>query len=233
MKIYGFQKSTLLDYPEHLAATIFTGTCNFLCPFCHNGGLVLHTEMLSTIPEAEIFAYLKKRRNILEGVCITGGEPTIQPDLLPFIQQIKKLGYQIKLDTNGYRPDILQLLLDHNLLNYIAMDLKNCPQNYAKTCGLSTINLDNINSSITMIKQSGIPYEFRTTVVKELHTLEDLLNIATWIKSDTDTLYYLQNYRSSPDLIYKGYHAYDKNTLESFLLELRKVLPKAQLRGVD
>lgn len=231
MNIYGLQKSTLLDYPEHLAATIFTGTCNFRCPFCHNGGLVLHTLELPTLSEEEIFAYLKKRQNILEGVCVTGGEPTIQADILPFIQKIKALGYQVKLDTNGYRPDILQKLIQQNLLDYIAMDIKNSPQNYAKTCGLSTIDLSLIHNSITQIEQSGIPYEFRTTTVQELHTLEDFRAIADWI--DKDSPYYLQSYQDSPDLISTGYHAYDKTTMEAFITALRPKLPKIQLRGIE
>lgn len=231
MNIYGFQKSTLLDYPEHLACTIFTGTCNFCCPFCHNGGLVLHTASLPLIPEEEIFSYLKKRQSILEGVCITGGEPTLQKDLKQFIIQIKQLGYQVKLDTNGYRPQILQELLQEHLLDYVAMDIKNSPQSYAKTCGISTIELEHINTSIALLKNSQINYEFRTTVVEELHSADDMLAISEWLKGDSR--YYIQCYQDSPDLIMKGYHAHSVQTLQHFLTLMLPNLPNAKLRGVD
>lgn len=231
MQIYGFQKSTLLDYPNHLACTIFTGTCNFRCPFCHNGQLVLQPQSLSTIDETDIFSYLQKRQMILEGVCITGGEPTLQKDLKPFIIQLRELGYHIKLDTNGYRPDILEDLLSEHLLDYIAMDIKNSPQHYAKTSGLSTINLQTINTAIELITQSSIDYEFRTTVVKELHTLDDMIAISNWLPSHSK--YYMQSYQSCPTILSEGYHAHPIETLQQFLYAMQKHLPHATLRGVD
>lgn len=231
MNIYGFQKSTLLDYPEHLAATIFTGSCNFCCPFCHNGGLVLHCNTLSKIPETAVIDYLKKRKNILEGVCITGGEPTLQKDLADFIYQIKELGYRVKLDTNGYNPNILQSLLDQNLLDYVAMDIKNSPQNYAKTAGLSTITFENIGSSVNILKSTAIDYEFRTTIIRELHTLDDILEIGNWLKGNS--FYYLQSYKDSPDLIQQGYHAHDTKTLLQFYSSIKQFLPNTFLRGID
>ena len=169
MNIYGYQKTTLLDYPGHVAATLFTGGCNFRCPFCHNSNLILNPTSSSLISEDEIFHFLKKRKNILSGICITGGEPTLQTDLAEFIKKLKSLEYKIKLDTNGYHPKILSDLLDQNLLDYIAMDIKSGYSNYSDICGISNFNITPITESISVIENSGINYEFRTTVVNELH----------------------------------------------------------------
>ena len=231
MNIYGFQKSTLLDYPEHLAATIFTGSCNFRCPFCHNGQLVLSPNTLSIMNPDDTLSYLKKRRTILEGVCITGGEPTLQPDLRSFLVQIKSLGYKVKLDTNGYRPKVLHSLLTEHLLDYVAMDIKNSPQKYRETAGLSTMDMGNIEESIHLLKTSTINYEFRTTVVKEFHSHTDIKEIATWLRGNS--FYYLQSYKDAPDLIEQGYHAHDTKTLSEFLAIAKQQLPNAALRGVD
>lgn len=180
MKIAGLNKTTLLDYPELVAATVFTAGCNFRCPFCHNRDLVMG-EGLAYIPEEEVLAFLEKRRKVLAGVCISGGEPTLQPDLGEFIRKVKRLGYRVKLDTNGYRPEVLRELLAEDLLDYVAMDLKNCKAKYAVTAGRPELELTKIITSVEMIKRSGIPHEFRTTVVKELHTESDLMEIGKWI----------------------------------------------------
>lgn len=231
MHIYGFQKSTLLDYPEHLACTIFTGSCNFRCPFCHNQQLVLYPQHLQSISETEIFTYLKKRRNLLEGVCITGGEPTLQEELIPFIQKIKSLSYQVKLDTNGYRPDVLGHLLELNLLDYVAMDIKNSPQTYAKTCGLSTFTLESIEKSVELLKNCKLPHEFRTTIVKEYHTKEDMIAISKWLPKSSP--YFLQSYVDSPEVLTPNLHPHSNETLYEFLHLVQENLPLAKLRGVE
>lgn len=148
MEIHGFNKTTLLDYPEHIAATVFTGGCNFRCPFCHNGELVLDPGCQPLIPEEEVLAYLKKRQGILQGVCVTGGEPTLQKDLKEFLQKIKELDYPVKLDTNGYRPGVLWELLREHLIDYVAMDIKASRENYASAAGLKQIDLSRIEESI-------------------------------------------------------------------------------------
>lgn len=231
MQIYGLQKSTLLDYPKHLACTIFTGSCNFRCPFCHNRQLVLEPNKLISIPESEIFAYLEKRSNILEGVCITGGEPTLQSELISFIEKIKKLSYKVKLDTNGYRPDVLQYLLDNNLLDYVAMDIKNSPQKYQKTCGLSTFTYEFIEQSVDLLTHSKIPHEFRTTIVKEYHTREDMIAISNWLPPSSP--YFIQSYVDNSEVLTKGLHPHSKETLSTFLQLVQQKLPLAGLRGLD
>lgn len=173
MKIYGFQKTTLLDYPGHVAATIFTGGCNFRCPFCHNGGLVLCPDQIRPIEEEAVLAYLKKRKGILEGVCITGGEPTLQPDLKEFLRKVKAEGYQVKLDTNGYNPRITGEMMEEGLADYVAMDVKASLPNYARAAGCPDLDLSRIRESIGLLKSGRVPYEFRTTVVKGIHTVEE------------------------------------------------------------
>ena len=177
MFISGFHKTTLLDYPGCIAAAIFTGGCNFRCPFCHNSGLVQDPFKEGLVPEDEVLAFLDKRKKILKGVCITGGEPTLQPDLPDFIGKVRKMGYRVKLDTNGYRPEVLRELLESGLLDYAAMDIKNCPEKYGAAAGLippgnaGGFELGKIEESIKLLLDGQIDYEFRTTVVKELHTV--------------------------------------------------------------
>ena len=193
MRIGGYQKLTLIDYPGKLAATIFTVGCSFRCPFCHNPELVLGKNVSGgKILEDEFFKFLKNRRGKLEGVCITGGEPTIQKDLIEFIQKIKKLGFKIKLDTNGTRPDVLKKLLDLKILDFVAMDIKNQLKKYDRTTGVKG-DKERIKLSVGLIMNSRLPYEFRTTVVPGLHTTKDFPVIAKWIKGAKS--YYLQEYR--------------------------------------
>ena len=231
MNIFGYQKTTLLDYPGHVAATIFTGSCNFRCPFCHNSDLVLNSMTSHFISEEEIFAFLKKRKNILSGICITGGEPTLQPDLPEFINKIRSLGYKIKLDTNGYQPEIISDLLKNNLLDYIAMDIKAGLSNYSKVCGISNVNTDNIINSISIIEDSNIDYEFRTTVVKELHDEKDFYEIAEIISPKST--YFLQSFQDSGNILTPGLSSYDKQTLEHYLSIMIKKIPNSSLRGID
>ncbi|MBQ9086204.1 MAG: anaerobic ribonucleoside-triphosphate reductase activating protein [Clostridia bacterium] len=229
MLIHGFQKTTLLDFPEKVACTVFTGGCNFRCPFCHNASLVTHIDPAQTIPEEEIFSYLKKRKGILDGVCVTGGEPLLQPDLARFCRKIHDLGLLVKLDTNGSFPERLNGLLSEGLVDYIAMDIKNALPLYPITCGLDHVP-DGIEESIRLIMSSGLPYEFRTTVVRELHTKESLTELATIIRGAER--YFLQSFTDSGDLIGTGLSAYSEEETRAFLPEIQTLVPSARLRGI-
>lgn len=231
MKIHGFQKTTLLDYPEHVAATIFLGGCNFRCPFCHNGQLVLDPASQPVIPEDEVLAYLEKRHGILEGVCITGGEPTLQEELADFIQRIKGLGYMVKLDTNGYRPEVLKALLQKGLLDYVAMDIKASPEHYSVAAGLETLDMTRIRESIRLLEQSGIPHEFRTTVVKGIHRTEEFDEIGRLLQGCT--AYYLQGFRRSESMIGEGYEAFSVEEMKEMAALAEKYLNRVELRGVE
>ena len=243
MKIHGFNKTTLLDYPEHLAATIFTGGCNLRCPFCHNGGLVLDPDSQPMIPEEEVLKFLQKRRGILQGVCITGGEPTLQPDLEDFICKIKELGYLVKLDTNGSRPEVLKSLLEKGLLDYVAMDIKASEENYAYAAGVKTMEasaslLDKIRASVELLKNSPISYEFRTTVVKGIHTAEEFEAIGRWLAGCR--AYYLQAYRENENILAYCEQPlslqlsdFPKEEMECFAEMARKYIDKVELRGVE
>lgn len=230
MEIHGFNKTTLLDYPGHLAATVFTGGCNFRCPFCHNGPLVLHPKEQPMIPEDEVLAVLERRKNILEGVCITGGEPTLQADLPEFIRKVKSLGIKIKLDTNGTRPEVLKACLEEGLLDYVAMDIKNAPEKYALSTGLLQPELDKIKKSVDILMKSGIEYEFRTTIVKEHHTSLDMETIGSWLMGAKR--YFLQNYQDSEGVIELGLHAHESEQLERFKRILEKTIPQVEIRGI-
>ena len=201
MQIYGLNKTTLLDYPGHLACTVFTGGCNFRCPFCHNADLVLNPSSQPIIPEEEFFAFLKKRSGILEGVCITGGEPLLHKDLSDFIRRIRSMNLLVKLDTNGYLPDKLEALLQEGLLDYVAMDIKSSRAGYPAAAGLTpdTFDYGHIAKSISLLMHSGISYEFRTTVVADLHTAEDFDDIAEIISGCTH--YYLQSYEEKESIL--------------------------------
>ena len=173
---------TLIDYPGHIAATVFTVGCNFRCPFCHNPELVSSIEyQVSSILERDFFDFLESRQGKLEGVCITGGEPTIQPDIVEFIRKIKELRYKVKLDTNGARPDILRLLYAKKLLDFVAMDIKSDLENYSRTTN-SKVDLERIKLSVDLIRNSGVDYEFRTTAVPGLHKEEDFAKIGKWLE---------------------------------------------------
>ena len=199
MIINGFQKLTLLDFPEKVACIIFTAGCNFRCPFCHNASLVTHIDKDQKIEEREIFSYLEKRKGLLDGVCITGGEPLIQEDIKEFIEKIKNLGYAVKLDTNGSNPKKLKELIDKKLVDYVAMDIKNSKSKYACTAGVQNISFDNIEKSISILLENKVDYEFRTTVVNELHTVEDIQDIAKLIQGAEK--YFIQNFKDSGDII--------------------------------
>jgi len=229
MIIKGLQKLTLLDYPEKMACTVFTAGCNFRCPFCHNASLVLRSGEGGEITEEEFFDFLSKRVGMLEGVCITGGEPTLMPDLEDFIRKIKALGYAVKLDTNGYKPDVLKRLVEASLIDYVAMDIKNSKESYKKTVGLDKLDMSKIEESAAYLMSSEIPFEFRTTVVKELHTEEDFKKIGEWLRGSER--YFLQGFIDSGDLICEGLSGYDKKDLTDLLNVLRAYVPNAQIRG--
>lgn len=229
MKIKGLQKLTLLDYPEKMACTVFLAGCNFRCPFCHNASLVTNIDD-DYIREEEFFSFLNKRKGILNGVCITGGEPTLYPDLEDFIRRIKEMGYLVKLDTNGYNPDILIDLVNKGLIDYVAMDIKNSKEKYAVTAGLPSLDITRIEKSVQFLLSGAVPYEFRTTVVKELHNEEDMKSISHWI-AEADR-YFLQSFQDSGDLIENGYSGYDKDYMQYLLNITKDGLTKANLRGV-
>lgn len=231
MQIHGLNKMTLLDYPKHLAALIFLGGCNMRCPFCQNASLVIAPESQPVIPEEELFSYLNKRKNILEGICISGGEPTLYPDLPQLIEKIKALGYLIKLDTNGTNPAMLKQLVRDHLIDYVAMDIKNCREKYPETSGTSKNLLGSVEESVAYLKTSPVEYEFRTTIVKELHTSSDILSIGRWLEGSK--LYYLQSYRNSEDILCPGYHAHPKEILEEFVDLLAPYIEHVQIRGAD
>lgn len=231
MKIQGLQKLTLLDYPEKVACTIFTAGCNFRCPFCHNASLVTHVDSCNDIPEEEVLAFLKKRQGILDGVCVTGGEPLLQPDLPEFLGKVKALGYSVKLDTNGSNVTRLRQLVEQGLIDYAAMDIKNAPNKYGETIGIDGYNLENILQSVDYLKSGVVPYEFRTTVVREFHKREDFAAIGRWLRGAER--YFLQGFVDSGDLIQDGLRAYTKDIMEQALEIVRRNVPNAELRGIE
>lgn len=199
MKIGGLQKTTLIDYPGKIACTVFLIGCNFRCPFCYNRELVLPNEIKKQpkIPEKTLFSFLKERKGLLEGVCLTGGEPTINKKLPTFIKKIKKLGYFVKLDTNGSNPLMLKNLINKKLIDYVAMDIKAPKEKYSQVVGLldcwNVRMLKNIEKSIEILKEGKIDYEFRSTIIPALHNKKDIIKIVRWIRG-TKT-YYLQQFR--------------------------------------
>lgn len=229
MLLLGLTKTTLLDYPGKVAATVFTGGCNFRCPFCHNGQLVTAAFDQDVITEEEVFEHLKKRRNVLQGVCITGGEPTIQADLPEFISKIKELGYDVKLDTNGSHPNMLKELIESKMIDYVAVDVKNSREKYAETACCTQSNLDNIEKSMEILRTHDIPYEYRTTVVRQLHNRDDLHQIAQWIKGAP--VWYIQSYKDSDNVIKQGFSAYNREELEMMISDIDDL--NVILRGIE
>lgn len=230
MLIMGLQKLTLLDFPGKMAATVFTGGCNFRCPFCHNASLVLPKEYEPQITETEFFEFLEKRQGILEGVCITGGEPTLQKDLPEFIKKIKDLGFLVKLDTNGYLPSKLKALVSEGLVDYVAMDIKNSLLKYGITVGIENFNTSPIEQSVDFLKSADIPFEFRTTLVKNFHTEQDIIDIGNWLGKDVNL--YLQSFKDSGDLIESSLVGFDENEMKNLLKLLKPLVPSAQIRGI-
>ncbi len=230
MEIGGFQQTTLLDYPGHVAATVFTIGCNYRCPFCQNAKMVLGKE--ERILEAEVLSYLSKRRNVLEGVCITGGEPTLQKDLATFCFQIKSMGYLVKLDTNGSNPEKVKELYEAGLIDYVAMDVKAGKMQYAKACGFEeNCELLTVHKSIDMLMECGVDYEFRTTLVKGLHTEEDIEDLGQMLSGAKR--YFLQNYKDSESVLWKQkeFTSFSKGEMEHFVDLLKPSIQTVALRG--
>ena len=231
MRISGLQKLTLLDYPGHTACTVFTGGCNYRCPFCHNAELVLRPGEQPQVPEKDFFALLDRRRGLLDGVAVTGGEPTLQPDLPDFLRRVRDMGYDVKLDTNGTKPDMLKSLVAEKLVQYVAMDVKNSPARYAETAGTEDPALEKVRESAAFLLSGAVPYEFRTTVVRELHTPEDLADIGRWLAGAKR--YFIQCFQDSGDLISPGLTPFTRGELEELLAAVKPFIPYAVLRGAD
>lgn len=230
MKFYGMQKMTLLDYPGYVACTLFTGGCNFRCPFCHNALLVLDLDENYTIPEEEVLAFLKKRQGLLDGVCVTGGEPLINKDIGDFLSKVKELGFKIKLDTNGTNPSLLKELVSQNLVDYVAVDIKNSPEKYAETVGLKSFDMSTINETVNFLMTGSVDYEFRTTVTKQFHTEKSMEEAARFIRGAKR--YFLQNFVDSGNLIGSGITGQSKEEMEKLLAVVKKYVPDSCLRGI-
>lgn len=229
MIIKGFQKLTLLDYPGRTACTVFTGGCNFRCPFCHNALLVTEQDN-DFYPEEAVFEHLRLRKNVLDGVAVTGGEPLLQKDIERFLYEIKELGYAVKLDTNGSFPEKLKGILDIGLADYVAMDIKNSPQKYAQTIGVKDYDIAPVQESIDILKDSGVEYEFRTTVTADFHTIGDMEEISRWIKGTPH--YFLQNFVDSGQLIDSNCKGVSKDMMKQMLTVVQQNIPQAEIRGI-
>lgn len=232
--IAGLQKMTLLDYPGKVACTVFLQGCNFRCPFCHNSPLLNSPEQ-PAIPKEELMAFLKKRVGLLDGVCITGGEPTLCKELPVLLSEIKSLGYAVKLDTNGYGPHVLKSLVHDGLVDYVAMDIKNCPARYGETAGLPRLDISKIEESMVFLMDGVLPFEFRTTVVQEFHTNEAISEIGTWfqtLSSNPVPNYFLQPYADRDSVLCGGLHTPDAMDLQGFLEIIRPFVRHAEIRGL-
>jgi len=230
MKIAGLQKTSLLDFPGKLCCTVFTDGCNLRCPFCHNSSLVLAPGANPLMPEQEIFAFLERRKGLLDGVCISGGEPLIQKGIETFMFKIKEMGFLIKLDTNGTSPERLIKLVDQGMIDYVAMDIKNSLEHYGMTAGIENFDSTTVEKSVEYLLKGKVPYEFRTTVVSEYHTKEDFISIGKWIKGAKQ--YYLQGFEDSDDVINHELHACSKLKMEEFQTIMRNYTTNVELRGI-
>ena len=230
MRICGLQKLSMVDYPDKLAATVFTGGCNLRCPFCHNALLVTRLAETPEIPETEVLDFLASRRRLLDGVVLSGGEPLLHPDAANFLRKVRNMGFAVKLDTNGCYPEQLSEILKEGLADYVAMDIKNSPEKYAMTAGVTDFDLAPVEESIRLLRESHVDYEFRTTLVRELHTAEDLAGIAAWLRGAPR--YILQNFVDSGNLIGRGYHGFTAGEMEGFAARLAPFFGSVSLRGV-
>ncbi len=229
MQIKGFQKTSLVDYPGKIVSVIFLTNCNFRCPYCHNPEIVLNDPKIEEIPEEEVINYIIAKKKWIDGICITGGEPSLHKDLDKFIAKVKKGGFLVKLDTNGSNPDMIKDLLDKKLLDFISMDIKSNLDNYEKVAK-TKVDLEKIKQSVDLIKNSEIDYEFRTTVLPELHTREDLKKIGEWLKRSKS--FAIQNFRPGKclDPSYNKKKGFSKEELEDFRLMVEKYFEKVEVR---
>ena len=230
MKIHGLQKMTLLDFPGKVACTVFLGGCDMRCPFCHNAELI-DGSAPAVMEEAELLAFLKKRRGLLEGVAVTGGEPLLRPDIFGLAEKIRDLGYPLKLDTNGTHPERLRQMIDRGLAAYVAMDIKNSPDRYARTAGLEEIDLGPVRESVSLLMEGKADYEFRTTTVAELHDADSFREIGKWIRGAKR--YYLQKFTDRDTVPFGGFHAPSDDEMRYFAEIVKEDVPSAALRGVD
>lgn len=230
IRFYGLQKLTLLDYPGNMACTVFTGGCNFRCPFCHNRSLVFLNENDSEISTSDILDYLETRSKVLDGVCITGGEPLLHKGIRTFIEKVRNLGLKVKLDTNGSNFAALKQLIDDGLVDYVAMDIKNSPEKYQETIGLQGYDLGEIEKSKNYLLENHVEYEFRTTVVKEFHDIADFENIGKWIKGARH--YYLQNFEDHGTCIQEGLSEVGPDVLEQMRQTVMPYVENVEIRGI-
>ena len=228
MVIHGIQKLTLVDYPGHPAAILFTGDCNFRCPFCQNAPLVLSSSSEPVIAEDEIFSFLKKRKGMLEGVVVTGGEPTLQRDLIPFLGRLKTLGYLVKLDTNGYRPEVLKSAVESGYVDYVAMDIKTSLDEYPVVAGIKDLDVSRIERSVELLKSGAVDYEFRTTVVEPLHHKENFEKIGELLKGCRR--YYLQSFVDSGNIIGKNCFPPSQEQLKNYLKTVSNYIESVSIR---
>lgn len=226
MRIGGLQKLTLLDFPGHVACTVFLQGCNFRCPFCHNTSLVLGTDC---IQQEEILRFLQKRQGLLDGVAITGGEPLLT-DISSLLRECKALGYAVKLDTNGSFPARLRALLEEGLVDYVAMDVKNSREKYVATAGAEGF-LPAVEESVRLLLEGRVPYEFRTTVVDELHEPEDFSAIGQWLQGAD--AYFLQAYVDSGDILQPGLHAAGREKMQQCMEKASAYIENTHLRGME
>ena len=232
MNICGLQKLAMVDYPGKLAATVFTGGCNLRCPFCHNALLVTRLEETPRLEVSEVLAFLESRKKLLDGVVLSGGEPLLQPDAADFLKAVREMGFSVKLDTNGCYPDALAHILEAGLVDYVAMDIKNTPEKYPLTVGVPSFDIAPILESIRLLQTCGEMYEFRTTLVRELHTPEDVLAISNWLRGTPR--YALQKFVDSGELIcQKTYHGFSDQEMQEFADAVRPCFGTLMLRGVD
>lgn len=230
MNIYGLQKLTLLDYPEKLACSVFTGGCNFRCPFCHNTSLVLDFAGGERIETETVFEFLRKRKGVLDGICVTGGEPMLQGGLEEFLTEVKKIGYSVKLDTNGSFPERLRGIVRESLVDFVAMDIKNSPRKYAYTAGVPDLDLSEVSESVRFLLSGAVPYEFRTTVVGGIHVPQDFVEIGEWICGADK--YFLQQFTDSDNVMTGGFYSYSPEEMKIFLEIIQKYVPSVKLRGI-
>lgn len=228
MDIQGLQKLTLLDWPGKTACTVFLGGCDFRCPFCHNSEL-LEGDLPAELTGAELLAFLKKRRGLLDGVCVTGGEPLLRPDLAELLSAIKALDYPVKLDTNGSHPDRLAALCERGLVDYVAMDVKNSPARYAQTAGVPGLDLGPIRASVAWLLEGRVAYEFRTTAVRQFHDSDSFRAIGAWIQGARR--YYIQNFVDRDTVAYAGLSGFSRDELEGFAGLVRPFAACVELRG--
>ena len=230
MNVQGYQKLTLLDFPGRTACTVFTGGCNLRCPFCHNADLV-RQPISSPSAENDVLQYLSRRQGLIDGVCVTGGEPLLQPDLVEFLKKVKEMGYLVKLDTNGALPKRLAEVLATGLVDYVAMDVKSSPMGYSQAVGCEKIDVTPFEQSIRLLQRCGVAHEFRTTAVKGIHTVSDFSEIGKWLGNDE--LYFIQCFKDSGNLLGNGCQAFSSVETEELLSAAREFLPRASVRGLD